>query len=118
MPCITAIGEHQKRTRALFRRKRSGNSSGWAVRTIGLSSDDLLPSGLPVKQHLAVISRLKTELAELEESKADLEERRLKLLAAARRLGVMDDYELVALSGLQRETIRKMTWGVRPESVV
>ena len=60
----------------------------------------------------------KSELAELEESKADLEERRLKLLAAARRLGVMDDYELVALSGLQRETIRKMTWGVRPESVV
>jgi hypothetical protein len=92
--------------------------SRWAVRTIGLSSDDLLPSGLPVKQHLAVISRLKSELAELEESKADLEERRLKLLAAARRLGVMDDYELVALSGLQRETIRKMTWGVRPESVV
>ena len=91
--------------------------SRWAVRTISQSSDDLLPSGLSVKQHLAVISRLTSELAELEASKAVLEERRLKVLAAARRLGLMDDYELVALSGLQRETIRKMTWGIPAESI-
>lgn len=81
--------------------------SRWAVRTIGLSSDDLLPSGLPARQHLAVIRQLKSELAELEESKAVLEERRLTLMAAARRLGVMDHYELAALSGLQRDTSGK-----------
>lgn len=88
--------------------------SRWVVRTIGLSSEDLLPSGLPPEQHLAVIGQLKSELAALEQTKAALEGRRLKLLAAARRLGVLDDYELAALSGLQRETIRKMTWGLQP----
>jgi len=90
--------------------------SRWAVRTVGLSADDLLPSGLPAEQHLAAIRQLKEELAELEQSKSALEDRRLHLLAAARRRGVLDDYELAALSGLQRETIRKMTWGVQPES--
>jgi hypothetical protein len=85
--------------------------SRWAVRTIGLSSEDLFPSGVPAQQHLAAIGNLKQEMAGLEESKARLEGRRVKLLATARRLGVLDDYELAALSGLQRETIRKMTWG-------
>lgn len=83
----------------------------WAVRTIGLSCDDLAPSGFPVEEQLAVIVALRSELAEIEASKADLERRRLKLLAAARRLGVMDEYELAALSGLQSEAIRKMNWG-------
>jgi hypothetical protein len=87
-----------------------------AVRTVGLSADDLLPSGQPAEQHLAAIHELKAELAELEESRTALEDRRLNLLVAARRRGVLDDYELAALSGLQRETIRKMTWGVQPES--
>ena len=87
--------------------------SRWAVRTIGLSSEGLFPSGLPTEQHLAVIGDLKAELAELEEFKTILEGRRVKLLAAARRLGILDDYELAALSGLQRETIRKMTWGLQ-----
>ncbi|HEY9358321.1 MAG TPA: hypothetical protein VIQ52_18630 [Arthrobacter sp.] len=91
--------------------------SRWSVRTIGLSSEDLYPSGVPAEQHLAVIGELTSELAGLEETKADLEGRRAKLLATARRLGVMDDYELAALSGLQRETIRKMTWGLPPSPV-
>jgi hypothetical protein len=69
---------------------------------------------LPAEQHLAVIGKLKSELAELAASKAVLEGRRVKLLAAARGLGVMDDYELAVLSGLQHETIRKMTWGLQP----
>ena len=56
-----------------------------------------------------MIGKLKSELAELAASKAVLEGRRVKLLAAARGLGVMDDYELAVLSGLQHETIRKMT---------
>ncbi|MFE4544299.1 hypothetical protein [Arthrobacter sp. NPDC056727] len=90
--------------------------SRWAVRTVGLSADDLVPSGTREAEHLAVISRLKSELAELEESRTMLEDCRLNLLAAARRRGVLDDYELAALSGLQRETIRKMTWGIQPEA--
>lgn len=91
--------------------------SRWVVRTIGLSSDDLFPSGTPAEQHLAAICGLRVELAGLEESKAVLQERRVDLLAAARRLGVMDDYELAALSGLPHETIRKMTWGLQPTPV-
>jgi hypothetical protein len=83
--------------------------SRWTVRTIGLSSDDLVPSGLPAEHHLAVIAGLKSELAELEEWRTVLEQRRLNLLAVARRLDGMDDYELAALSGLQHEAIRKMT---------
>lgn len=94
---------------------KAAGLSRWAVRTIGLSSDELAPSGLPPAQQLAAIGSLKSELATLDASKADLEGRRLKLLAAARRLGVMDDYELAALSGLQSEAIRKMTWGLQPE---
>ena len=66
---------------------------------------------------LAVINELKSDLAGLEEGKAVLEERRLKLLATARRLGFMDDYELAALSGLQWESVRKMTWGLQPTPV-
>ncbi|WP_087872394.1 hypothetical protein [Arthrobacter globiformis] len=90
--------------------------SRWTVRTVGLSADDLVPSGVPAEEHLALIRQLKSELAELEESKTALEDRRLNLLATARRRGVLDDYELAALSGLQRETIRKMTWGIQPEA--
>ena len=41
--------------------------SRWTVRTIGLSSEDLFPSGLPAEQHLAVIGALKSELAKLAE---------------------------------------------------
>ncbi|SEQ92693.1 hypothetical protein [Arthrobacter sp. OV608] len=85
--------------------------SRWNIRTIGLTYDDLLPSGQPAEQQLAVITSLKSELAELEESRAALEARRLILLASARRLGVMDEFELAALSGLQSDAIRKMTWG-------
>lgn len=88
--------------------------SRWTVRTIRLTFDDLVPSGLPADHHIAAITGLRAELEELEESKASLEERRLNLMVAARRLGVMDDFELAALSGLQRETIRKMTWGLQP----
>lgn len=92
----------------------AAHMSCWAVRTVGLSSDDLFPSGWPAEQHLDVISRLRSGLAELEQSKAALEARRLKLLIAARRLGAMDDYELAVLSGLQSETVRKLTWGLQP----
>ncbi|MFJ6345391.1 hypothetical protein [Pseudarthrobacter oxydans] len=88
--------------------------SSWTIRTISLSFDDLLPSGTYPDQQLAVIAGLKSELAELGETKAALEERRRALMTAARRLGIMDDFELAALSGLQSGDIRKMTWGLQP----
>lgn len=95
----------------ITRLTQAAGLSRWTVRTIGLTYDDLMPSGQPAEQQLAVIETLKSELAELEESRAVLEARRLNLLAAARRLGVMDEFELAALSGLQSDAIRKMTWG-------
>jgi hypothetical protein len=89
--------------------------SRWIVRTIGLTFDDLVPSGQPAELQLAVIAGLKSELSELEDSRAALEEHRLNLMAAARRDGIMDDFELAALSGLQSEAIRRMTWGLQGE---
>lgn len=97
----------------ITRLAKAAGLSRWSIRTIGLSFDDLLPSGQHPDQQLAAIARLKSELAELDESKAALEERRLGLLASARRLGIMDDFELAALSGLQSGDIRKMTWGLQ-----
>ncbi|UEL28063.1 hypothetical protein [Pseudarthrobacter sp. L1SW] len=79
-----------------------------------MASDDLLPSGMPAEHRLAVIAELQSELTELGESKAALEERRVNLLAAARRLGV-DDFGLAALSGLQSDAIGKLTWGLQPD---
>jgi hypothetical protein len=93
---------------------QAAGMSRWAVRTIGLAAEDLLPSGLPAEHQLSVIVALKSELGELQESKAELEAQRLNLLAAARRLSVMDEFELAALSGLHSEAIRKMTWGLQP----
>ncbi|MFF1255180.1 hypothetical protein ACFVYC_22135 [Pseudarthrobacter sp. NPDC058329] len=105
------VGQALRDGMKVTRLAQAAGLSRWTVRTIGLTFDDLLPSGLPTEHQLAVIARLRSELAELEEAKTDLEKRRLNLLAAARRLGVMDDFELAALSGLQSEAIRKMTWG-------
>lgn len=88
----------------------------WTVRTIGLSYDDLVSSGEPPEGQRALIESLRAELAELEKSKAVLERQRLKLLAAARTLGVMDAFELAALSGLHSEEIRKLTWGLQTQT--
>lgn len=91
--------------------------SRWAVRTIGLSFDDLVPSGEPPESQCALIESLSAELTELDNLKAVLEGQRLKLLAAARQLGVMEDFELAALSGLHSETVRKLTWGLQTQTL-
>jgi hypothetical protein len=91
--------------------------SRWTIRTIGLSFDDLVQSGEPPENQCPLIESLRAELAELEKSKAVLEAHRLKLLAAARKLGVMDDFELAALSGLHIETVRKLTWGLQSQTL-
>jgi hypothetical protein len=104
------------------RRRISFNASSIRALSVRLNQhvaqalcDGLKMTGLARAAGLSLISGVKSELAELEESKAALEGRRLKLLAAARRLGTMDDYELAALSGLPSEAIRKMTWGLAPD---
>lgn len=96
---------------------KTAGLSRWTIRTIGLASDDLVPSGEPPENQSALIQSIRAELAELEKSKAALEGQRLKLLAAARRLGVMDDFELAVLSGLHSETVRKLTWGLQTETM-
>jgi hypothetical protein len=57
-------------------------------------------------------------LAALEESKERIERNRLKLLAEARSKGLMDDYELASLSGLNHEHLRRMTRGVEKQRVL
>lgn len=86
--------------------------SRFEVRRIGLSFPDLHPTASSRQEHLEILSALSTELAALERTKAAVEAKQLKLLAAARRKRLLDDYELAALSGLNPENIRKMTWGV------
>lgn len=88
------------------------------IRRIGLSFQDLDPTGLSRQEHLMAISVLKGELADLEESKAAIERNQLELLAATRRKRLMDDYELASLSGLNQEHIPRMTWGVEWRNVL
>ena len=88
------------------------------VRRIGLSIQDLPPTGLSRQEHLKNIIVLKRELAALEESKAAMERKQLELLAAARRRRLMDDYELASLSGLSQEHIPRMTWGVESRNAL
>lgn len=96
---------------------KAAGLSRWTIRTIGLSYDDLVPSGEPPENQCLLIESLRAELAQLEKSKAVLEGQRLKLMAAARRLGTMDDFELAALSGLHKEAIRKLTRGLQPQTL-
>ncbi|WP_205754695.1 hypothetical protein [Pseudarthrobacter sp. NamE2] len=92
--------------------------SRFEVRRIGLSFPDLHPNASSRQEHLEIICALSTELAALERSKAAVEAKQLKLLAAARRKRLLDDYELAALTGLNPENIRKMTWGVEARSAL
>lgn len=85
------------------------------VRRIGLSFQDVQPAGLSAHEHLKPISMLRSELAALEESKERIARERLKLLAEARRKGLMDDYELASLSGLNHEHLPRMTRGVEKQ---
>jgi hypothetical protein len=92
--------------------------SRFEVRRIGLSFPDLHPTASSRQEHLEILSALSAELATLERSKAAVEGKQLRLLAAARRKRLLDDYELAAVSGLNPENIRKMTWGVEARSAL
>jgi hypothetical protein len=82
------------------------------VRRIAWSFEDLDPTGTSEKEHLTRIACLRAELAAIGTAKEEIEEKRLRTIAQARRNGIMDDYELASLSGLNPAYIGKMTWGV------
>lgn len=78
----------------------------------GLAFDDLYPSGTPARQHLAAVRDLGHEFSAMKLSKAVTEAEQLELLAATRRQGLMDDFELALLTGLRHDQIRRLTRGV------
>ena len=82
------------------------------VRRIGIAFEDLEPAGTPVQDHLTAIVRMRAEVAAAAEERASIEKKRVQVLALARREGILDDYELASLSGLNPGEIGRMTWGV------
>lgn len=78
----------------------------------GLAFEDLHPSGTPARHYLAAVHSLGNELCSMKLSKAATEAEQLELLAATRRQGIMDDFELARLTGLRHDQIRRLTWGV------
>ena len=78
----------------------------------GLAFDELHPTGTPARHHLAAVHNLGDELSSMKLSKAATEADQLELLAATRRQGIMDDFELARLTGLRHDQIRRLAWGV------
>lgn len=91
---------------------RAARLSQWTVRVIGDSAEELQAPGVAPEEHLRAITALSAELASVEESRTAIEQKRLKLLASARRRHLLDDYELASASGVKHEHIRTMTRGV------
>ncbi|WP_432245368.1 hypothetical protein ACRB8A_00340 [Arthrobacter sp. G.S.26] len=84
-----------------------------AIRSAAVSLDDVQPSGGSADEHLRGITQLGNELKAADGDRAVLERNRARLLASARALGLLDDYELASASGLKHEEIRKLTRGLR-----
>ncbi len=81
------------------------------VRATVRARDDLYPSGQSRTEHLHHIASLADELADAEDARAALEQKRIEVLVSARKSRLLDDYELACASGLKHEEIRKMTRG-------
>ncbi|BCW17725.1 hypothetical protein NtRootA9_04330 [Arthrobacter sp. NtRootA9] len=84
------------------------------VRSIGLGKDGLFPSGQPAGEQLRAIAGVAEELAAVEAARAAVERTRTQLLADARRLRLLDEYQLASVSGLKHDEVRKMTRGAAP----
>lgn len=82
-----------------------------AVRTIARARDDLFPSGQGRMEHLHHIASLANELTAMEDARTAVEQKRIEVLASARKSRLLDDYQLACASGLKHEEIRKMTRG-------
>lgn len=86
------------------------------VRRIGVSFPDLDRTETTQREHLQAIRKLRRELQAIEKARDMLEEKRLHVIAAARKTQLIDDYELASLTGLNPAYLGKMTWGVCPKT--
>lgn len=82
------------------------------VRGIGAGRDEFYPSGQSPEFHLGRIAALAAEVASVEAARAAVEQARTQALATARKLRLLDDYQLASASGLKPEEIARMTRGV------
>jgi hypothetical protein len=82
------------------------------VRTTALAREDPYPSGLSRAEHLRRLQVLAAELAAAEEARTAVEQSRAQHLAKARKLRLLDDYQLASATGLKHEEIRKLTRGI------
>jgi len=83
-----------------------------SIRSTAAPGDDLFPSGQSTEEHLRSIAAVAEELAEAETARTTIEQKRTQVLATARKLRLLDDYQLASASGLKHDEIRKMTRGV------
>lgn len=83
-----------------------------SIRSTAAPGDDLFPSGQSTEEHLRSMAAVAEELAEAETARTTIEQKRTQVLATARKLRLLDDYQLASASGLKHDEIRKMTRGV------
>lgn len=82
------------------------------VRTRALAREDPYPSDLSRAEHLRRLAALAAELAAAEKARGAVEQSRAHQLAKARKLRLLDDYQLASATGLKPEEIRKLTRGL------
>lgn len=91
---------------------RAARLPATSIRSSAARSDDLFPSGRTTEDHLRAIAAVAGELAEADAARSTLEQKRLQVLAMARKSRLLDDFQLASASGLKHEEIRKMTRGM------
>lgn len=84
-----------------------------ALRTIGLSYEDMLPQGAHKDAHVATLLSTAKDLRNAEADKARLEHQRDHLIATAHRLGLHDEYQIAALTGISAPEIKRKIRGTR-----
>jgi hypothetical protein len=82
-----------------------------AVRTIGLSYDDMHPQGAHKDAHVATLLSTAKEMHNAEADKTRLEHQRHELIVTAQRLGTYDGYQIAALTGISAPEIKRMVRG-------
>lgn len=83
-----------------------------SVRGMRSAREESYPSGRPVQEQLRGIAAVADELSSVETARTAVEHERAQALATARKLRLLDDYQLASASGLKHEEIRKMTRGL------
>lgn len=83
-----------------------------SIRCSAMPRDELFPSGRSPQEHLRSITAVAEEVAEAESARTSIEQKRSQVLAAARKVGLLDDYQLASASGLKHDEIRRITRSV------